>query len=331
MSLLSMRGGVARFRRHRARWVVRGAISVYTVFAIWAAVAHGQPSAQPGGIYTAAQATRGEATYKAQCTTCHGEALEGKLAPPLTGPEFMRVWGNQPLLDLVTKIQNTMPANAAGQLSRQQSVDIVAYVLELSKLPPGNADLGTDDGVLTQITLPAPAQPAQTRSTSSVAGSPVFPPGGNLAQVMRGILFPSSNVIFNVQNLDPSTQKVGWTPGDTAFSWVDWGAGIYTGWELVDYAAVALVESAPLMLTPGRRCENGKPVPVERDDWIKYTVELAEAGRAAYKASQSRSQDAVIEATNRVADACLLCHEAYRDKPGGTPDDPSNKIARCVP
>ena len=48
-----------------------------------------------------------------------------------------------------------------------------------------------------------------------------------------------------------------------------WGGSIYSGWELVDYAAIALAESAPLMLTPGRRCENGKPVPVNDPDWIK--------------------------------------------------------------
>jgi hypothetical protein len=50
-----------------------------------------------------------------------------------------------------------------------------------------------------------------------------------------------------------------------------------------------------------------------------------------YKASQSRSQEAVSEATNQLADACLNCHVAYRDKPGGKPGDPSNKAGRCVP
>ena len=39
-------------------------------------------------------------------------------------------------------------------------------------------------------------------------------------------------------------------------------------------------------------------------------AELADAGRAAYRASQSRDRDAVSEVTNRIAEACLLCHEA---------------------
>jgi cytochrome c556 len=70
-------------------------------------------------------------------------------------------------------------------------------------------------------------------------------------------------------------------------------------------------------------------VPVERADWIKFTDELVEAGKAAYKASQARNQDAVSEVSNQLADACLHCHEVYRDKPGGTTADPSNKAARC--
>ena len=109
------------------------------------------------------------------------------------------------------------------------------------------------------------------------------------------------------------------------------GAGIYSGWQIVDYAAIALADAAPLFLTPGRRCENGRPVPVEQADWIQYTEELVEAGKAAYRASQTRDQEAVSEVTNVIAEACYNCHEVYRDKPGGTHEDPSNKAARCVP
>jgi hypothetical protein len=148
---------------------------------------------------------------------------------------------------------------------------------------------------------------------------------------MRGILFPSSNLIFNVQSHNPDDVKTtaNGTSGGGGFSWVDWGAGIYKPWELVDYAAVALAESAPLMLTPGRRCENGKPVPVDQPDWIKFTEELAEAGRAAYKASQTRNQEVVSDATNQIADSCLHCHEVYRDRPARGAE-PGSKANRCT-
>jgi cytochrome c556 len=66
-------------------------------------------------------------------------------------------------------------------------------------------------------------------------------------------------------------------------------------------------------MTPGRRCENGKPVPVDRADWQKYVRGLIEAGRTAYKAALARNQEAVSDATNVVAEACLNCHSVYRN------------------
>ena len=181
--------------------------------------------------------------------------------------------------------------------------------------------------MLKQITLVGPAAPTPRAAATSAEAITLAKPLGNMAQVMRGILFPSSNLLFQVQTYDPAAPKTGYEPGTASFSWVDWGAGIYSGWELVDYAAVAIAESAPLLLAPARRCENGKPVPVDRPDWIQFTAELAEAGRAAYRASQSRNREAVSDVTNQIADACLHCHEVYRDKPGGTTVDPSNKAA----
>ena len=284
------------------------------------------------GVYTDEQARRGQAVYKDRCASCHGASLAGGIAPPLAGDEFVGIWGG-PLSDLVEKIQNTMPQDDPGKLSRPQSAEIVAYLLQAGKFPSGRAELSADDAVLKRIALAAGQTP---RPPIAAAGTqtPFFPPAGNLNQVMRGILFPSSNIIFNVQTHDPGAPLPKRPPNqaaDAAFSMTDWGAGIYKGWEIIDYAAVALAESAPLMLTPGRRCENGRPVPVQDADWIKYTMELAETGRAAYKASQTRKQDVVSDITEQIANACLHCHQVYRDKRGGrNPADPSNQSARCV-
>jgi mono/diheme cytochrome c family protein len=281
-------------------------------------------------VYTADQAQRGQALFKKTCVACHGPTLRGGVGPPLTGENFLSIWGQAPLSDLVTKIQGTMPQNDPGTLTPQEASDLVAYLLQAGKFPAGQAELSADEAELKQLRMAA--GPAAAAAPASASAAPVFPPAGNLAELMRGVLFPSSNLIFNAQSQDPGAPlpaRPPELPRDQAFSWVDWGAGIYTGWELVDYAAVAIAETAPLLLVPGRRCENGKPVPVDRADWIKYAQELADAGRAAYKASQTRNQDAIIAATDVITDACLNCHVAYRDKPGGTPEDPSNKAARC--
>jgi len=146
-------------------------------------------------------------------------------------------------------------------------------------------------------------------------------PEGNLVQVMRGILFPNSNIIFDTQTKDPDApppkvDKSGPGAGATATY-----AAVYTGWQVVENSAVALAEAANLIMIPRRLCENGKPVPLNRDDFKKYAEGLREAGRAALKAAQSKNLDAMVEVSGTVADACAACHEVYRDKgPAGSPE-----------
>ena len=308
-----------------------GRLAAGVMLASLAPLMHGQQTRTANDrVYTPAQAARGRALFREQCSSCHGEAAEGKAGPPLAGAAFLAVWGARPLSELAAKIRNTMPAGNPGKLQPSETADLVAYILEAGKFSSGNSDLSTDEAALKSIVLTA-AKPAA--SAPAASQTPVFPPMGNLAQVMRGILFPSSNIIFNVQLNDPGAAPKPGTanPGAAGFSLTEWGAGIYTGWQIVDYAAVAIAESAPLMLTPGRRCENGKPVPVDRPDWIKFSVEMAEAGRAAYRASQTRNQEAVSDATNQLADSCLHCHQVYRDKRGFRPGDPAGGAARCTP
>jgi quinoprotein glucose dehydrogenase len=276
------------------------------------------------GVYSAAQAARGQAIYKEQCAACHGESLGGANAPPLAGDAFIGVWGG-PLADLVDKIEKTMPLNNPGKLTRQQSADVLAYMLQVGRFPAGTMELRGDDAALKQIALAGPRPSVSASAVETVS----FPPAGNLNQVMRGILFPNSNMIFNVQTHDPGAPepaKSATQGKDSPFSMTQWGAGIYKGWEVIDYAAIAIAESAPLMLTPGRRCENGRPVPVQDPDWIKFTRELAETGRAAYKASQTRNQEVVSDFTEQIANTCLHCHQVYRDNRGRSADQSS----RCM-
>jgi cytochrome c553 len=264
----------------------------------------------------AQDATRGGTLYKQQCASCHGESLEGRSGPSLAGADFRSRW---PTSDLIDKIKNTMPQDNPGKLTAGQAADLAAYIQQTGKAV-------------------ASAEPA----TASTTGPPAaFPATGNLLQLMRGIMFPNSNIIFTVQTHDPAEKK---KAGDTAtadggFNWAMWGNDLYSGWEIVDYAAIALAESAPLMLTPGRRCENGKPVPVNDPDWIRFTKEMAEVGRAAYRASQTRNQEKVSDLSGDVADSCLHCHQVFRDKrprartggdPSNTGADPSNKDLRCT-
>src|SRR5260370_42711271 len=61
-------------------------------------------------------------------------------------------------------------------------------------------------------------------------------PTGSLAQIMRGIYFPNSNLIFDVQQHDPAVPLKKSETGGTA---TDTYSAAYTGWEVVENAAVA--------------------------------------------------------------------------------------------
>ena len=178
-------------------------------------------------------------------------------------------------------------------------------------------------GALAQTPQRGAAPPAPQRGAAPRAGAAsAARPAGDLAQLMRGILFPNSNLIFDAQQTDPGAppKKAAEGGGATATF-----ANIYTGWQVVENAAIALAESPDLILKPGRVCSNGKPVPVNRPDFAKFARGLREAGFAALEAAKSKSQDKVVEVTDKVAEAYSNCHEVYRDKgPAGSP-------ARCTP
>ncbi len=164
----------------------------------------------------------------------------------------------------------------------------------------------------------APETPAAAPGGGASAGAPTGQPHASLAQLMRGVLFPNSNILFDVQSADPAAPKKVEGSGATATF-----ANIYTGWQTVENAALTLAESATLIMMPGRLCENGKPVPLDREDFRKAAQELVSASMEMYKAAQSKNQEKASDATNVVAGACENCHMVYREKP-----DPAG---RCIP
>jgi S-disulfanyl-L-cysteine oxidoreductase SoxD len=272
--------------------------------ALSSAAQGGQVRSITDGVYSAGQAARGEQLYKAQCLSCHGDAMQGTIGPPLTGDVFLGSWSARPLTAFVDKIQKTMPFNTPGSLSRQQSIDLTAYILQNGKFAAGSAELS--ESALSQITFP---------TVRAAAGS-VPAPEGNLAELMRAIAFPNANIIFNTQLKDPGAQPKK-ALAQSPFDYVEWGATVYPGWLAVDQAAVAIAESAPLLLTPGRRCQNGRPVPIDRADWKQYVAALIDVGKLAHQVSQKRDYDAFMEISEKLNDACANCHKVYRDK-GGT-------------
>jgi hypothetical protein len=158
---------------------------------------------------------------------------------------------------------------------------------------------------------PTPATPAkEAPAAASTAGPEVE---GTMLQVMRGILFPNSNVIFAAQGKNPGDIK---PAGDPATA-TDPLMTTYGGWTAVENSGIALAEAANLLIIPGRKCANGKNVPLDNPDWKMLVQGLRDAGMKAYKAGQSKNQDMVLDAADAMTTACANCHDKYRDKPGG--------------
>src|SRR5688500_9610030 len=180
--------------RIRSFRVVAGTLTCVLVAAFSLSGNAQQARSVADGVYSAAQAARGAALYKMECAQCHGDALEGVVGPMLAGDGFIAAWSGRSMAELVDKIQNTMPLGAPGSLSRPQSIDIAAHMLQVGKFRAGQAELTA--AALPQVSFPS-ARPAA--AAASAGGGPAFAPAGNLAQIMRGITFPSANIIFNVQ------------------------------------------------------------------------------------------------------------------------------------
>ncbi len=131
--------------------------------AAFIAVALGLAAAQGtstrDGVYSAAQAARGEAVYTKSCASCHGTDLEGSgQAPPLAGKEFESEWNGQPLSDLFERISATMPGDAPGTLPPEQVADVLAFLLKKGGHPSGAADLAKEPAALKTIAYAAPVR-----------------------------------------------------------------------------------------------------------------------------------------------------------------------------
>ena len=129
-----------------------------------------------------------------------------------------------------------------------------------------------------------------------------------LGEVMRGIMFPASNVIFGAQKDNPADVKPAKDPS-SATNPLD---GSYGKWEAVENSALAIAEAANLLILPGRKCLNGRDVPVKSADWPVLVQGLREAAMTAYKAAQSKNQAKMVDAAATLNTACANCHDRYR-------------------
>ncbi len=121
-----------------------------TVFVILGAQTAWSQVAQEGdartvldGVFSAAQADRGQSQYQSLCQNCHGADLGGGQARTLIGEDFMRNWRGLTLYDLFDRLQ-TMPPSASIRVDTETYLDILSFVLRTNHFPAGERALTAD-------------------------------------------------------------------------------------------------------------------------------------------------------------------------------------------
>ena len=108
------------------------------------------------GVYTEAQARRGENQYGRFCEQCHGSDLSGNQVdevPSLVWETFMSQWSGKTTRDLFDQVSRSMPRDNPGSLSARAYTDVIAYILQANKLPSGTRELDGNPERLEQIVI----------------------------------------------------------------------------------------------------------------------------------------------------------------------------------
>ena len=119
---------------------------IFLVFGVLTAQAQSEAREKTvlDGVYSNAQAQRGQEFYTTHCSACHGNTLEGVSAPPLKGNRFIERWREGALDPLYDFIRKTMPFGRRADtkpIPDTEYLDILTYVLKINGYQAGVSEL----------------------------------------------------------------------------------------------------------------------------------------------------------------------------------------------
>ena len=123
-------------------------------------------------------------------------------------------------------------------------------------------------------------QPAARGAAPPAASAPEGV--GTSREIMEALTIPFSDAVFAAGSKPPA---------DAA------------QWLAVERQALALAESANLLLMPPRLITSGS--------WVKWSVAQRDAAVAAQKAARLKDADALAKAGDALYETCAGCHETY--------------------
>ena len=138
-----------------------GSVSMVEVAAVLEGLGEfGQMASVWEGVFTEAQANRGQAVYSGACGMCHGRRLNGapddpdtRSTPPLARAKFLRDWEGRSLATLFEYMRATMPENNPASLTDEEYVDVIAYMLTVGGMPAGDDELRPDPQTLARAVI----------------------------------------------------------------------------------------------------------------------------------------------------------------------------------
>lgn len=96
------------------------------------------------GVFTAAQAEAGEATFLRRCAGCHAPGF-------FQAETFVKAWAGRPVRSLYRRIRQTMPEDNPGGLKPREYASVIAWILDLNAYPAGERELPSDEEELRRI------------------------------------------------------------------------------------------------------------------------------------------------------------------------------------
>jgi len=102
------------------------------------------------GIYTDAQAERGQLAFNQSCSNCHTVDASGNRRP-VTGDKFWEAWTQKTADALLTWVSTNMPNGNGGSLPAPTYRDLVAFILKSNGFPAGTTDLAAESIVGVEI------------------------------------------------------------------------------------------------------------------------------------------------------------------------------------
>jgi hypothetical protein len=123
--------------------------------------------------------------------------------------------------------------------------------------------------------------------------APPAPPVATVQQIMRGIVGPAANVVFESVSTTVSAAGIEEKQPRTDAEWLE-----------VSSSAAALVESANLLVAGDRAIDKG--------EWVTMAKAMADAGMVALKATQAKDAAGVLAAGEAINNSCDNCHRKYQ-------------------